>query len=98
MSDAMHPLLAATPLLDIHHPAIEALVAGRGWRALRPYDRIGAVYEFLNASPSQVFVTTTRPELFHTPGARAAERHDYRLQAGALSALGPRSEGARDAP
>ena len=23
----MHPLLAATPLLDIHHPDIEALVA-----------------------------------------------------------------------
>jgi len=59
--------------------------------------RIGAVYEFLNGSLSQVFVTTTRPELFHTPGARAAERHDYRLQAGALSPFGPRSEGALDA-
>ena len=47
MPDAMHPLLAATPLLDIHHPDIEALVAARGWRALRPYDRIGAVYDFV---------------------------------------------------
>jgi hypothetical protein len=47
MSDAMHPLLAATPLLDIDHPAIEALVAGRGWRSLQPYDRIGAVYDFV---------------------------------------------------
>ena len=47
MSDAMHPLLAATPLLDIHHPDIEVLVAERGWRALRPYDRIGAVYDFV---------------------------------------------------
>ena len=47
MSDAMHPLLAATPLLDVHHPDIEALVAERGWRALRPYDRIGAVYDFV---------------------------------------------------
>jgi transglutaminase-like putative cysteine protease len=47
MSDAMHPLLAATPLLDVDHPAIEALVAGRGWRALPPYDRIGAVYDFV---------------------------------------------------
>lgn len=47
MSDAMHPLLAATPLLDIHHPDIEALVADRGWRALSHYDRIGAVYDFV---------------------------------------------------
>ena len=47
MSDAMHPLLAATPLLDVHHPDIEALVAGRGWRTLSPYDRIGAVYDFV---------------------------------------------------
>jgi DNA replication and repair protein RecF len=52
--------------------------------------RIGAVYEFLNASPSQVFVTTTRPELFQTPGAKASERRDYRLRGGALSDLGPR--------
>ena len=47
MSDAMHPLLAATPLLDVQHPDIEALVARRGWRALRPYDCIGAVYDFV---------------------------------------------------
>ena len=47
MSDAMQPLLAATPLLDKHHPDIEALVAARGWWALRPYDRIGAVYDFV---------------------------------------------------
>jgi transglutaminase-like putative cysteine protease len=47
MSDAMHPLLAATPLLDVHHPDIEALVARRGWRALPHYDRIGAVYDFV---------------------------------------------------
>jgi hypothetical protein len=36
MSDAMHPLLAATPLLDVRHPDIEALVACRGGRTLRP--------------------------------------------------------------
>ncbi|MES2718740.1 MAG: transglutaminase-like domain-containing protein [Pseudomonadota bacterium] len=36
MSDAMHSLLAATPLLDVHHPDIEAPVARRGWRALPP--------------------------------------------------------------
>jgi transglutaminase-like putative cysteine protease len=47
MSDAMHPLLAATPLLDVHHPDIESLVARRGWRTLSPYDRIGAVYDFV---------------------------------------------------
>jgi transglutaminase-like putative cysteine protease len=47
MSDAMHPLLAATPLLDVHHPDIETLVAHRGWRTLSPYDRIGAVYDFV---------------------------------------------------
>ena len=47
MSDAMHPLLAATPLLDVHHPDIEALVAARGWRTLRRYDRIGTVYDFV---------------------------------------------------
>ena len=43
----MPPSLAATPLLDVHHPDIEALVARRGWRTLRPYDRIGAVYDFV---------------------------------------------------
>ena len=47
MSDAMHSLLTATPLLDVHHPDIEALVARRGWRALPLYDRIGAVYDFV---------------------------------------------------
>jgi len=47
MSDARHPLLTARPLLDIQHPDIEALVASRGWRALAPYDRIGAMYDFV---------------------------------------------------
>ncbi|MEN9627629.1 MAG: hypothetical protein RJA10_856 [Pseudomonadota bacterium] len=47
MSDAMHPLLAATPLLDIHHPDIESVVARQGWRTPSPYDRIGAVYDFV---------------------------------------------------
>jgi hypothetical protein len=43
----MNPLLAATPLLDFHHPDIEALVARRGWRALPMHERIGAVYDFV---------------------------------------------------
>ncbi|MDZ7590845.1 MAG: transglutaminase family protein [Rubrivivax sp.] len=47
MSDAIHSMLAATPLLDLHHTDIEALVGRSGWRALRPYDRIGAVYDFV---------------------------------------------------
>jgi hypothetical protein len=45
MSDAMHPLLAATPLLDVRHPDIETLVGRRGWRTLTAYDRIVAVDE-----------------------------------------------------
>jgi len=48
--------------------------------------RIGAVQAFLQESQSQVFVTTTRSELFQTPGASAAERRDYRLRAGQLEA------------
>ena len=34
MSDAMHALLTATPLLDVHHPDIETMVARRRWRTL----------------------------------------------------------------
>lgn len=47
MSDALHALLTATPLLDVHHPGMESLVARRGWRTLSSYDRIGAVYDFV---------------------------------------------------
>jgi DNA replication and repair protein RecF len=47
--------------------------------------RTGAVFEFLHETPSQVFVTTTRPELFSTPGLSSAERADFRLVAGAFS-------------
>lgn len=47
MSDALQPLLTATPLLDIQHPNIEALVNAHGWRTLAPYERIGAVYNFV---------------------------------------------------
>lgn len=42
-----HHLLAATVLLDTHHPAIEGLVADRGWRALPERERIGAIYDFV---------------------------------------------------
>lgn len=40
-------LLAATPLLDFNHPAIARLLEDRGWAALAPRERIGAVYAFV---------------------------------------------------
>lgn len=46
--------------------------------------RAGAVYGYLQESPSQIFVTTTRPELFVTPGVEATERFDFRLVNGAV--------------
>ena len=49
--------------------------------------RTGAVYDFLRETQSQVFVTTTRPELFPTPGASIDERADWRLVSGALERL-----------
>lgn len=66
MSDVMHPLLAATPLVDIHYPDIEALVAERGWRAPRPYDRIGAVYD---SSAIRLPSATTRATSCRHPGS-----------------------------
>lgn len=47
MSTAVSHLLAETPLLDYRHPSIQSLVSVRGWRKLSPYDRIGAVYDFV---------------------------------------------------
>ncbi len=46
--------------------------------------RTGAVYEFLRDTQSQVFVTTTRPELFTTPGVVAGERADWTISGGQL--------------
>lgn len=39
--------LAATPMLDLDHPAVRRLVGTRGWAALDPADRIGAIYDFV---------------------------------------------------
>jgi DNA replication and repair protein RecF len=51
--------------------------------------RTGAVYELVLAERCQVFVTTTRPELFVTPSALGGERLDLRLSAGSVEeALG----------
>lgn len=47
--------------------------------------RTGAVYEVLRTSAGQVFVTTTRPELFPTPD-RASERYDFSVERGVLHA------------
>jgi DNA replication and repair protein RecF len=47
--------------------------------------RTGAVYEFLNDTASQVFVTTTRPDLFFLPDVAAPDRADFQLTAGAVS-------------
>ena len=49
--------------------------------------RTGAVYAFLRENSSQVFVTTTRPELFPTPGASSLERADWQLVSGVLRRL-----------
>ena len=49
--------------------------------------RTGAVYDFLRETASQVFVTTTRPELFPTPGVSGLERADWQLRSGALHEL-----------
>jgi DNA replication and repair protein RecF len=45
--------------------------------------RTGAVYELVSREPSQVFVTTTRPELFVTPDGR--ERLDLVMRGGRIS-------------
>lgn len=39
--------LRATPILDYNAPEIAALIEQRGWMALPPYDRIGAVYDYV---------------------------------------------------
>ena len=46
--------------------------------------RTGAVYDFLRETQSQVFVTTTRPELFPTPGVSGLERADWELVSGVI--------------
>ena len=43
----MHKHLEETALLDASHPDLATLVHERGWKDLRPYDAIGAIYEFV---------------------------------------------------
>ncbi len=47
--------------------------------------RTGAVYQLLEGSASQVFVTTTRPELFTTPDLAPDERADFTLRDGVVT-------------
>lgn len=49
--------------------------------------RIGAVYDFMRAAESQVFITTTRPELFANDNFLGAERRDFRLASGTLEGV-----------
>jgi len=49
-------------------------------------ERTGAVYEFVRQSESQIFVTTTRPELFAPDAAVSSGKTLFRLVAGALHA------------
>jgi DNA replication and repair protein RecF len=48
-------------------------------------ERTGAVYGFLRDTESQVFVTTTRPELFVTVELLGRERADFTLRDGVLA-------------
>lgn len=50
--------------------------------------RIGAVYDFIRDSQSQVLVTTTRPELFQMEGFDGAQRRDFTLLRGTLESAG----------
>lgn len=40
-------LTASTSLLDYHQPALQNLIAQRGWLALDEYTRIGSIYDFV---------------------------------------------------
>ena len=47
MNPPANPLTLATPLLDFGHPTLQDLIAQRGWAALPPTERIGAIYDFV---------------------------------------------------
>jgi DNA replication and repair protein RecF len=47
-------------------------------------ERTAAVHELLRATPSQIFITTTRDDLFPRPLERSPERADFRLSNGVL--------------
>lgn len=47
-------------------------------------ERTNAVHDLLRATDSQVFLTTTRADLFPAPSEKTADRADFRLAGGAL--------------
>jgi DNA replication and repair protein RecF len=51
-------------------------------------DRTGAVHEFVQSSSSQIFVTTTRPELF-APDPKSSVATLFRLVGGVLESAFP---------
>jgi DNA replication and repair protein RecF len=53
--------------------------------------RTGAVYAFVRDLGSQVFVTTTRPELFVTPDVSPGDRSDWLMSKGGVSPLKTRA-------
>jgi DNA replication and repair protein RecF len=52
-------------------------------------ERTGALFAFLGLARGQIFLTTTRPELIHTPGITGDERRDFWVDRGALSRVVP---------
>lgn len=54
--------------------------------------RTGAVYEFVRNLDSQVFVTTTRPDLFVTPELGPDARSDWVMEQGRLQSSSPASK------
>lgn len=48
-------------------------------------DRVQAVFGFLQSSEAQVFVTTTRPELFSSLDVEPAERADFAVENGQIT-------------
>lgn len=43
----MDRYLAATPLLDFHHPKLQQLIAEQGWRALSRPEQIRSIYDYV---------------------------------------------------
>ena len=50
-------------------------------------ERMRAVASWLRASESQIFITTTRRDLFHDAGVKAPDRRDFRVIRGALESI-----------
>jgi hypothetical protein len=40
-------LTSSTPLLDFEHVSLQSLILAQGWMQIEPYERIGAVYQYV---------------------------------------------------